>query len=166
MKEFDPITLEILWARLISIAEEADASIARTAFSSVVRDAHDYSTIITDAHGREICQGPRVTPGQCGGLVLGVKKIVNMFPIDSFKPDDVLVSNDPWLLAGHLNDVCVIAPIFYKGKLVALRGPVITHNTIDNQRMAFSEAAYTAAFQCPVTDNSTIYKCRTRPVGV
>ena len=80
-QKFDPITLEILWSRLISIAEEADASIARTAFSTVVRDAHDYSTIITDAYGQEICQGPRVTPGQCGGLVLGVKKIVNMFPL-------------------------------------------------------------------------------------
>ena len=32
---FDPITLEILWRRLISIVDEADASVARTAFSSL-----------------------------------------------------------------------------------------------------------------------------------
>ena len=29
---FDPITLEILWRRLVSIVDEADASVARTAY--------------------------------------------------------------------------------------------------------------------------------------
>ena len=38
--KFDPITLEILWRRLVSIVDEADASVARTAFSSLLRDAH------------------------------------------------------------------------------------------------------------------------------
>ncbi len=32
-RTFDPITLEILWRRLISIVDEADSSVARTAFS-------------------------------------------------------------------------------------------------------------------------------------
>lgn len=40
---FDPITLEILWRRLISIVDESDAAVARTAFSSLLRDAHDYT---------------------------------------------------------------------------------------------------------------------------
>jgi N-methylhydantoinase B len=129
-QKFDPITLEILWARLISIAEEADASIARTAFSTIVRDGNDYSNIICDAEGREICQGPRVTPGQCGALVRGVKKIVNMFPKESFRPGDILISNDPWLLAGHLNDVALLAPIFYKEGLVAFSACVFHHGDI------------------------------------
>ena len=34
-RTFDPITLEILWRRLISIVDEADSSVARTAFSSL-----------------------------------------------------------------------------------------------------------------------------------
>ncbi len=49
---FDPITLEILWRRLISIVDEADASVARTAFSSLLRDAHDYTCMFTDSRGR------------------------------------------------------------------------------------------------------------------
>ncbi len=139
---FDPITLEILWSRLVSIAEEADASIARTAFSSIVRDAHDYSTVITDALGREVCQSQRVTPGQCGGLVLGVKKIVGMFPAGSFKPGDVLVSNDPWLLAGHLNDVCVIAPVFHREKLVAFAACTLHHGDIGGRVSADDVEVY------------------------
>ena len=51
---FDPITLEILWRRLISIVDEADAAVARTAFSSLLRDAHDYTCMFTDRQGREL----------------------------------------------------------------------------------------------------------------
>ena len=50
--KFDPITLEILWRRLISIVDEADSSVARTAFSSLLRDAHDYTCMFTDKKGR------------------------------------------------------------------------------------------------------------------
>ncbi len=44
---FDPVTLEILWRRLLSIVDEA-AAVARTAFSSLLRDAHDYPCMFTD----------------------------------------------------------------------------------------------------------------------
>jgi hypothetical protein len=47
-RTFDPITLEILWRRLISIVDEADSAVARTAFSSLLRDAHDYTCMFTD----------------------------------------------------------------------------------------------------------------------
>lgn len=118
-QKFDPITLEILWRRLISIVDEADASVYRTSFSSLIRDAHDYTNAFFDQKGREICQGTMVTPGQLGALALGIKKICRMFPEEDYKPGDVFISNDPWLLAGHLNDICVISPIFFKDKLVA-----------------------------------------------
>ncbi len=48
MTKFDPATLEILWRRLLSIVDEADAAVARTAFSSLLRDAHDYTCMFTD----------------------------------------------------------------------------------------------------------------------
>ena len=63
-RTFDPITLEILWRRLISIVDEADSSVARTAFSSLLRDAHDYTCMFTDRFGRELAQGTFATPGQ------------------------------------------------------------------------------------------------------
>ena len=52
----DPITLEILWRRLISIVDEADSTVSRTAFSSLLRDAHDYTCMFTDRRGREYFQ--------------------------------------------------------------------------------------------------------------
>jgi N-methylhydantoinase B len=131
MKEvFDPITLEILWRRLISIVDEADSSVARTAFSSLLRDAHDYTCMFTDRRGRELAQGTFATPGQSGAMALGIKNLVNKLPSDRFKPGDVFITNDPWALAGHLNDVCVMSPIFYKDRLTSFTACVFHHSDI------------------------------------
>ncbi len=129
-RKFDPITLEILWRRLISVVDEADSTVARTAFSSLLRDAHDYTCMFTDRKGRELAQGTFATPGQSGAMALGIKNLVNKLPSTSYKPGDVFITNDPWALAGHLNDVCIMSPIFYKGKIVAFTACVFHHSDI------------------------------------
>ncbi|MBW1852039.1 MAG: hydantoinase B/oxoprolinase family protein [Deltaproteobacteria bacterium] len=129
-QKFDPITIEILWRRLISIVDEADTTVARTAFSSLLRDAHDYTCMFTDRKGRELAQGSFATPGQSGAMALGIKNLVNKLPADSYGPGDVYITNDPWALAGHLNDVCIMSPIFYKGGLTAWTACVFHHSDI------------------------------------
>jgi len=129
-REFDPITLEILWRRLISVVDEADSAVARTAFSSLLRDAHDYTCMFTDRKGRELAQGSFATPGQSGAMALGIKNLVNKLPVEIYKPGDVFITNDPWALAGHLNDVCVMSPIFYQDRLTAFTACVFHHSDI------------------------------------
>ena len=145
--KFDPITLEILWRRLISIVDEADASVARTAFSSLLRDAHDYTCMFTDSRGQELVQGTFCTPGQAGAMALGVKTIINSIPLQDYRPGDAYIVNDPWLLAGHLNDVCVLSPIFYKEKPVAFTACVFHHSDIggrvaSDNRQVFEEGLF------------------------
>ncbi len=127
---FDPVTLEILWKRLISIVDEADSTVARTAFSSLLRDARDYTCMFTDRVGRELAQGSFATPGQSGAMALGIKRLVAKLPADSYRPGDVFITNDPWALAGHLNDVCVMSPIFYRDRLTAFTACVFHHSDI------------------------------------
>lgn len=146
-KQYDPVTLQILWRRLISIVDEADASVARTAFSSILRDAHDYTCMFTDRYGQEVVQGTFCTPGQAGAMALGVKKIVNHFSLEEYKPGDVIIVNDPWLLAGHLNDICVISPIFHKDQLIAFTACVFHHSDIggrvsSDNREVFEEGLF------------------------
>ena len=129
-RAFDPVTLEILWRRLISIVDEADAAVARTAFSSLLRDAHDYTCMFTDRRGRELAQGSFATPGQSGAMALGIKRLVQRLPADGFHPDDVYITNDPWALAGHLNDVCVLSPIFFRDALTGFTACVFHHADI------------------------------------
>ncbi len=142
LEKFDPITLEILWRRLISIVDEADASVARTAFSSLLRDAHDYTCMFTDRQGRELVQGTLCTPGMAGAMALGVKKIVYSFQYSEYKPGDVIIVNDPWLLAGHLNDVCVLSPIFYKERIVAFTACVFHHSDIGGRVASDNREVY------------------------
>src|SRR5690606_27768399 len=50
-QEFDPVTLEIFWSRLISIADESAAALLRTSFSTIVRESNDFATVLMDANG-------------------------------------------------------------------------------------------------------------------
>jgi N-methylhydantoinase B len=140
--KFDPITLEILWRRLVSIVDEADASVARTAFSSLLRDAHDYTCMFTDSRGQELVQGTFCTPGQAGAMALGVKALINSIALDAYQPGDVFIVNDPWLLAGHLNDVCVMSPIFYRERPVAFTACVFHHSDIGGRVASDNRQVY------------------------
>ncbi|MGD8226385.1 MAG: hydantoinase B/oxoprolinase family protein [Desulfobacteraceae bacterium] len=146
-QKFDPITLEILWRRLLSIVDEADSTVSRTAFSSLLRDAHDYTCMFTDRKGRELAQGTFATPGQSGAMALGIKNLVRQLPEDSYKHGDIFITNDPWALAGHLNDVCVMSPIFHKEQLTAFTACVFHHSDIggrvaSDNREVFEEGLF------------------------
>ena len=62
----DGITLELLWRRLISIVDEAAASLVRTSFSTIVRESNDFACVITDAQGRSIAQATNSIPSFIG----------------------------------------------------------------------------------------------------
>ena len=57
-------------------------------------------------------------------LPRAVKALLEKFPPETLQPGDVLITNDPWLCAGHLFDIAVVTPVFRDGALVALTGTV------------------------------------------
>ena len=65
-------------------------TVARTAFSSLLRDAHDYTCMFADRHGRELAQGTLATPGQSGAMALGIKNIVEQLSTQELEEGDVL----------------------------------------------------------------------------
>lgn len=123
----------------------------RTAFSSLLRDAHDYTCMFTDSRGQELVQGTFCTPGQAGAMALGVKTIVNAIPLDAYNKGDVFIVNDPWLLAGHLNDVCVLSPIFFKEKVVAFTACVFHHTDIGGRTASDNRDVYEDGLYIPLT---------------
>jgi N-methylhydantoinase B len=116
---FDPIELEILWRRLISIVDETSTAFVRTCFSTLVRDANDFAVVLTDAQGRSLAQSTMSIPSFIGSLPATVKHFLKKFPAETLKPGDVLVTNDPWMGTGHIHDVNTVMPLFFRGKLVA-----------------------------------------------
>src|SRR5437870_13413224 len=52
----DPITLEVIRLGLVSIANQIDANIKRTAFSPYIYEYNDFAVGLTDAAGQLIAQ--------------------------------------------------------------------------------------------------------------
>ncbi len=121
-KGIDSITLEVLWNRLIAIAEEAATEIVRTAFSTTIRESRNFAVIILNTNGQSIAQARSTMPSFVGALPITAKKLLEIFPQETLAPDDLILTNDPWMGTGHLQDLASLTPVFYKRKLVALIG--------------------------------------------
>ena len=116
----DPVTLEVVWNRLLSVANEQQDALIRTAFSTIVRESQDLACGIFDTHGRMIAQSISGTPGHINAMATSMKHFLAAFPPDKLAPGDVLITNDPWMTAGQINDITITTPFFKNGKLVAL----------------------------------------------
>lgn len=117
---WDPVELEVLWSRLIHIADECWATIRRTAFSHVIGEALDFGVEIFDGQGRSLAHGPKSMPVFNFCLPMTVAALLEQFPPDKLEPGDVLITNDPWICAGHLPDIAIVSPVFRDGELVAI----------------------------------------------
>jgi N-methylhydantoinase B len=115
---FPPYLLEILWNRLLALAEEQAQVLMRTAFSTIVREAGDLSAAIFDRRGRMVAQARTGTPGHVNTMARGMRFFLEEFPLESIEPGDALLSNDPYKLAGQLNDMCMVTPAFHGGRCV------------------------------------------------
>jgi len=116
--QYDASTLQVLWTRLIACVDEAAAALVRTSFSTLVRESHDFSCVITDALGQSLVQATRSIPSFIGTLPATVKHFIREFPPESLHPGDVLITNDLHQGTGHLPDITVAKPIYYEGILV------------------------------------------------
>ncbi|MDF1790540.1 MAG: hydantoinase B/oxoprolinase family protein [Thalassobaculaceae bacterium] len=120
--ESDPVGLEIMWSRLINVAEECWHTVIRTAFSLIIGEAQDFACEILDADGKQIVHSPRAMPVFNLTLPIAVNAMIERFPPETLEPGDVLITNDPWLCAGHLFDIAV--PVFRAGRVVSFVGVV------------------------------------------
>ena len=126
----DGIELEILWSNLISVVSEQARTLQRIAFSPVVREAGDLAAALLDREGRMIAQAVTGTPGHINTLAAAGKHFVERFPPNCLEPGDILITNDPWLSAGHFFDITVVTPVFKRGRLIAFFGSTIHHTDI------------------------------------
>ena len=122
--ESDPVSLEIMWARLVTVVEEMWHTIVRTAFSLIVSEAQDFACDLLDPDGESLAHSPRAMPVFNLTVPIAVKALLKKYPPATLRPGDVLITNDPWLCAGHLFDIAVVTPVFHNGNLVALTATV------------------------------------------
>lgn len=67
--------------------------------------------MLLDTHGGLLAADVSIA-SKTGTISIAVKEMLKHYPADTLKPGDMLVTNNPWWIMGHLNDIAVIAPFF------------------------------------------------------
>lgn len=114
------IRMQVMWDRLIAVAEEQALTLIRTGFSTSTREAGDVSAGAFDATGRMLAQAITGTPGHVNAMARAVRHFLAKFPAETMRDGDVFFTNDPWKGTGHLHDFTFVTPTFRNGKLVGL----------------------------------------------
>jgi N-methylhydantoinase B len=117
-----PIAWDILWNRLIAVADEQAAALIRTALTPAVSEAGDLSAAVFDARGQMLAQAVTGTPGHINSMATAMVHFLEAYPAEKLAPGDVLITNDPWLTAGHYHDITIITPVFHHDRLVGYFG--------------------------------------------
>jgi len=109
----DPIKMEVIKNALTSITEEMSATLYRSAYSTNIKTRKDYSCALFDKKLRLLAQSFSV-PSHLGVIYRFVPEVINGLGNENIEEGDVLICNDPYHGAAHLNDIAMITPVFYE----------------------------------------------------
>jgi N-methylhydantoinase B len=131
----DRVTLEVIGAALLTIAEEMGTALIRSSYSTNIKERQDCSTAIFDARGEVIAQAEHI-PMHLGSLLGVVREVLARYPPADLAPDDVFLSNDPYTGGGtHLPDINVISPVFVDGSLFGFVANIAHHADRSGERI-------------------------------
>lgn len=123
----DPISLEITWNGLKSIADECFLTIMRSAFSTNIKERHDHSTAIADAQGQLIVQAERALPIHLASMSGLMQFILEQYG-DTIAEGDIFIGNDPHVAGGtHLPDINLAMPVFHNDQLIGFVANIVHH---------------------------------------
>lgn len=129
----NPLTLSVIWGALQSIAVEIGTTVHRTAYSEQAREGQDFSVALFDPSGRMVAQGP-YSPGHMGAMSFAVKNALAAHPVETLRPGDAILLNDPLLGSGHFPDFFITQPAFLDGRLVGFAVNILHHTDVGGQR--------------------------------
>jgi len=149
-KTISALQLGIVWRRLTGLMDEVAQTFVRTSFSVVVRENWDLACSLMDADGRVFAQSSRSIPSFLGTMPTTLKAMLQKHPQHSLEPGDVLISNDPWIGTGHLNDITMVRPIFRGSELVAFVGSTFHTVDIGGAPSPFAKDSYEEGLCIPI----------------
>src|SRR6266567_4115933 len=85
----DPIALEVLWSRLLSVTNEQQAALMRTAFSTVVRESQDLACGVFDTAGNMVAQSETGTPGHINAMATCMRHFMAAYPANTCHMVDI-----------------------------------------------------------------------------
>ncbi len=113
-RKFDPILVQVIKNELAAVNEEMAIAVYRTGRSAMVK-VGDFATAVCDTKGRVVGEG--AAPFQIGIFMVVLESIMARFD-GALRPGDVIVVNDPYAGMGHMPDVAIVAPAFWRDHLI------------------------------------------------
>ena len=117
MSKIDPISTEIIRNAFVSIAQDMNAALIRSAYTPIIYEGKDCVVALLDEKGNVLGQSSGL-PLFLGNLEICVKETAKIRGWDYFKEGDIYFVNDSYFTGTHLNDITIFAPIFWKHNLV------------------------------------------------
>jgi N-methylhydantoinase B len=149
--ELDATTLTMWWNKLLTIVDEAQVTLVRTAFSRIVTEAWDFSCALFDTKGEMVAQGRHGLPAFLGCMAQALHDFVAAYPPETLKPGDSLITTDPWIGASQINDVFFVSPIFHRGRIVAYAMSVSHSPDVGGRLLsADSKEVFEEGFRLPI----------------
>ncbi|MEM6361621.1 MAG: hydantoinase B/oxoprolinase family protein [Bacteroidota bacterium] len=121
--------VELFKNRYLSVVNDMGAILQRTSFSVNVKERMDFSCALLDAEGYLVANAPHI-PVHLGSMGICVRRVAEALPMAE---GDIAITNHPGFGGSHLPDVTLIAPVFYKGKLIAYVANRAHHSEIGGQ---------------------------------
>ena len=147
----DATTLTMWWNKLLTIVDEAQVTLLRTAFSRIVTEAWDFSCALFDTKGEMIAQGRHGLPAFLGCMAQALHDFLAAFPPETLQPGDSLITTDPWIGASQINDVFFVTPIFHRGRIVAYAMSVSHSPDVGGRLLsADSKEVFEEGFRLPI----------------
>lgn len=119
MKEINSITLEIIANSMNSIAEQMGVILAKTGYSTNIKERKDLSVAVFSKDGKLLSLAQHI-PLHFSSLFGAVEVLTEKYDSSQIHDGDIFIANDPYSGGGsHLPDIVLLKPVFYQGELIA-----------------------------------------------
>ena len=119
----DPITLEVIRHGIVSITDQIDANISRTAFSPYIYEYKDFAVGLVGADGELIAQCTGGMPVFVADSVgMAVRDGLAVYGRERLHHGDVVLCNHAAIQGQHLNNTVMYTPIYAGPDLGTLIG--------------------------------------------
>ena len=111
----DAVEDDVVRYGLLVAAEEAAIAVVRAAHSQFIVEGSDAGIGILDRGGQLIAQAAATSILHSGGIVEQLRAVLDDIAIETMRPGDVFITNDPYRGGVHANDVMLCRPVFVDG---------------------------------------------------
>jgi N-methylhydantoinase B len=113
----DPATCEVIRHGLVAAADEMMINVKRAAYSPSIHEIQDVCVGLIDHEANILACAPGL-PMLLSDMAEVVRDGLDLLGVDAYAPGDVFLSNDPYTIGTHNNNVATYMPVFDEGTLI------------------------------------------------